>query len=80
MSAILPRIWQKIDAHCHFCHSWQDLHGRMIRDMIFVAILTAFAVVLIAQTVFIVARDSRRSRPPASHRIDEFDPRSRFAR
>jgi hypothetical protein len=40
----LAHPWQEINARRHFCHSWQDLHERMIAAMTVLLLLIVLAV------------------------------------
>ena len=37
--------WQDVDAHCHLCHLWRDIHGRIITAM---TMTVVFLIVLVA--------------------------------
>jgi hypothetical protein len=81
MAAILPPNWQKINAACLFCHSWQDQDRRRITAMTTVTlVLTALALVAtFGYLVRMIAGDGYGHRAasglPRSHRPDVFEPR-----
>jgi hypothetical protein len=82
---MVAHVWQKIDAGCHFCHSWQKSDERKITAMALLTIILAvagltalsWAVLYAAQLVkhdgYGRQRGSRT--PPLSHQPDVFDPR-----
>lgn len=60
--------WQKINAGCHSCHSWQDHARSMITAMNALVILLVIAVVLAVQTIRLVLHDGTGpAAPPRSH-------------
>jgi hypothetical protein len=70
MPPSLPRFWQKVDACRQSCHSYQDLHARIVTDMtlFLVAVLAAVAVAYVVALARIVRRDGLGVRqPPRSH-------------
>jgi hypothetical protein len=84
MPTIVPQLWQKIDAVCHSCHSWQQCNERMITAMALLTIIITVSLVLAASygllyLVSFVSKDGYGRRdafrnPPRSHRPDVFDP------
>jgi hypothetical protein len=64
---MVPEIWQKINAPCHSCHSWQESIGSMITAMTAI-ILLVIAVALIVQAVRLALHDGMGpTQPPRSH-------------
>ncbi len=64
----MQQNWQKINAPCHSCHSWQESIGSMITAMTALIILLAISVVLLVATVRSVFHDGQGpSQPPRSH-------------
>jgi hypothetical protein len=82
MSSILAQFWQKIDAGCLYCHSWQVLDGGRITAMtatiLFLVIASLVVLAFGLYTAKVVQGDGYGSRrqPPASHNTDIFDPRT----
>jgi len=73
----MTQRWQKIDAQCPSCHSWQEIVESMITAMTTALILLAVA--LLIAVAFATLRDVHndgygRRRPPESHPRDLFDP------
>jgi hypothetical protein len=67
---MVDHIWQKINAPCHSCHSWQECVGSMITAMTALIIILA-AVALVIAIVRYVAHDGQGStQPPSSHFTD----------
>jgi hypothetical protein len=65
---MVDHIWQKINAGCHSCHSWQDHDRSMITAMSALIIFLVIAVVLSIQTVRLVLHDGMGpAQPPRSH-------------
>ena len=80
----MSRIWQKIDAQCHSCHSWPNLDERMITAMteiliIALALAATAALVRVAWWALVdndgYGRPDRAATTPRSHVPDLFDPR-----
>jgi hypothetical protein len=68
MAGSLQRIWQKINAYCHFCHWWQDREWRSITAMTFLMIFVALAVLASVATLRDVFGDRGPAKqPPTSH-------------
>jgi hypothetical protein len=71
--------WQKIDGHCHFCHSWQERDERRITAM--TELIIFWTIVFVVAVVLSTLRDiyddglSRRQPPPSDY-PDMFDPSS----
>lgn len=64
----MARNWQKINAVCRSCHSWQERDERMITAMTFLTILLALSLLLVVHTVRTVLHDGRGPQgPPRSH-------------
>jgi hypothetical protein len=43
---MVDHIWQKINAPCHSCHSWQDHSGSMISAMTTIALILALIAIV----------------------------------
>ena len=77
--------WQKINAHCLFCHWWQDLHdGRisaMTTETIILLIAALASLAALAETVREAFHDGPAAQgPPRSHHDDrQFAPPSSWA-
>jgi hypothetical protein len=81
MTPILRPEWQKINAYCLFCHSWQDQDRRRITAMTTLTLIL-IASALIATFGYLAALIhgdgyGRRAASglPRSHRPDVFEPR-----
>jgi hypothetical protein len=81
MPAILRRFWQKINAVCHICHSWQHFNCGSITAMSIpvAVILLAFAIGWSVLLVAMIRNDGHGRlagyhHPPRSHVPDSFDP------
>ena len=59
--------WQKINAGCHSCHSWQDHCGGMITAMTAFIIILVIAVAVSIQAIRLALHDGMSSTPPTSH-------------
>lgn len=71
----MAQSWQKIDAQCPSCHSWQETDESMITAMTTALILLAVALLIAFATLRDVHNDGYgRRRPPESHPRDLFDP------
>ena len=65
---MVDHIWQKINAGCHSCHSWQECVRSMITAMSALIIFLVIAVVLSIQTIRLVLHDGMGpTQPPRSH-------------
>lgn len=80
---MMAQSWQKIDAGCHSCHSWQDLQRSMITAMteITVLLIATLIVAAIVGTIVVTLREVLSDgvghpRAPRSHVPDLFDPRN----
>jgi hypothetical protein len=64
----MAQVWQEIDGGCHFCHSWQDHHERMINAMNIVLDILALTVLVLAFRLLVgYARHDGFARP---HRLN----------
>jgi len=80
---MVAQFWQKIDAGCHSCHSWQDLPWSMITAMTEIIVITTATLIVaaIVGTILVTLREvfsdgGSHPRAPRSHVPDYFDPRS----
>jgi hypothetical protein len=75
MGDSLTQMWQKINAHCHFCHWWRKLDEDRISAMntetIILLIVALASLAALAETLREVFHDGPAAQdPPRSHHVD----------
>lgn len=71
---MVDHIWQKINAQCHYCHSWQDHSESMITAMTTILLILALIAVVsgLAGLVSYARHDHFAGGRNSAARRDEF--------